>query len=229
MCMREMDILKRVPIFTGLEESDIMELKNICLKAKFQKGNIIFFEGDPGEAVHFIKSGKIKIYKSDSEGREHILNIYGPGDIFAETVLFEGGPYPASAEAIEDSVVWMIRNQDLENLFKKNIGMALKIIKILSKRLRESQEKVRNLALWDTYDRTACALHKMSLDHGINSSKGIEVDLPITRSELASMVGTSRETVTRMLMEMKKKGIIDIDKQKIIVLNESELMRCARK
>jgi len=84
------------------------------------------------------------------------------------------------------------------------------------------------LVFRDTYDRTACALHRMSLDHGVKTHKGIEVELPITRAELASMVGTSRETVTRMLSEMRRKGIIDMKRQKITVLNERELMRCVR-
>lgn len=226
--MGDLDIIKKMPIFSGLKPEELAEVKNIYLTGKYKKGKIIFFEGEPGEAVYFVKSGKIKIYKSDAEGREYILHIFGPGDIFAETVLLEGGPYPASAEAVEDSVVGMIKNQDLEELLKKNTGIAFKIMKILSYRLRESQDKIKNLVFRDTYDRTACALHKMSLDHGRKTSQGIEVELPITRTELASIVGTSRETVTRMLSEMRRKGIIDMNRHKITVLNERELMRCVR-
>jgi CRP/FNR family cyclic AMP-dependent transcriptional regulator len=226
--MSDLDIIRKIPIFSGLGPDELTEVKNIYLTGKYKKGNIIFFEGEPGEAVYFVKGGKIKVYKSDAEGREYILHIFGPGNIFAETVLLEGGPYPASAEAVEDSIVGMIKNQDLEDLLKKNTGIALKIMKILSHRLRESQDKIKNLVFRDTYDRTACALHRMSLDHGVKTHKGIEVELPITRAELASMVGTSRETVTRMLSEMRRKGIIDMNRQKITVLNERELMRCVR-
>jgi CRP/FNR family cyclic AMP-dependent transcriptional regulator len=226
--MSDLDIIKKIPIFSGLGPEELTEVQNIYLTGKYEKGNILFFEGEPGEAVYFVKSGKIKVYKSDAEGREYILHIFGPGNIFAETVLLEGGPYPASSEAVEDSVVGMIKNRDLEDLLKKNIGIALKIMKILSHRLRESQDRIKNLVFRDTYDRTACALHRMSLDHGRRTPRGIEVELPITRAELASIVGTSRETVTRMLSDMRRKGIIDMDRQKITVLNERELMRCVR-
>ena len=215
-------------LFSGLATEEISEIRNIILTGKYEKGKILFIEGESGEAVYFVKKGKIKIYKSDIEGREYILHIFGPGQIFAEAVLLEGGPYPASAVAVEDSVVGMIKNRDLEDLLKKNTEIALKIIKIMSHRLRESQDKIKNLVFKDTYARTACALHRMSLEHGTKTAKGIEVQLPITRAELGAIVGTSRETVTRMLSEMHRKGIINMDRQKITVLNETELMRCVR-
>lgn len=226
--MSEIDIIKKIPLFSELEPKELEHVKNIYLLRKYKKGQIIFIEGEPGEAVYFVKSGKIKIYKSDAEGREYILHIFGPGNIFAETVLLGGGPYPASAEAVEDSIVGIIQNQDLEELLKKHTDIALKIMKILSNRLRESQEKLMNFVFRDTFDRTACALHRMALDYGTKTPRGIEIELPITRTELAAMVGTSRETVTRMLSEMKRKGIINMDRQKIIIKNERELMRCVR-
>ncbi|NLZ54687.1 MAG: Crp/Fnr family transcriptional regulator [Thermoanaerobacteraceae bacterium] len=226
--MSDIDLIRKIPIFSGLNLEELNQVSNIYISRKYKKGQIIFFEGEPGEAVYFVKEGKIKVYKSDAEGREYILHIFGPGNIFAETVLLGGDPYPANAEAVEDSVVGVIKNSDLEELLKKNTDIAFKIMKILSNRLRESQEKLKNFVFRDTFDRTACALHKMSLEHGTKTPRGIEVELPITRTELASIVGTSRETVTRMLSEMRRKGIIDMDKQKIIVKNERELMICVR-
>jgi len=226
--MSDIDIIKKIPIFADLEPQELEKVSKIYISRQYKKGQIIFFEGEPGEAVYFVKEGKIKIYKADDEGREYILHIFGPGNIFAETVLFGSDPYPANAEAVEDSVIGLIKNRDLEELLKKNTDIAFKIIKVLSKRLRESQENIKNLVFRDTYDRTACALHKMALEHGIKTSHGIEVEMPITRSELASIVGTSRETVTRMLSEMKRKGIIDMDRQKIIIKNERALMVCVQ-
>jgi len=226
--MSDIDIIKKIPIFADLEPRELEKVSKIYISRQYKKGQIIFFEGEPGEAVYFVKEGKIKIYKADDEGREYILHIFGPGNIFAETVLFGSDPYPANAEAVEDSVIGLIKNRDLEELLKKNTDIAFKIIKVLSKRLRESQENIKNLVFRDTYDRTACALHKMALEHGIKTTNGIEVEMPITRSELASIVGTSRETVTRMLSEMKRKGIIDMDRQKIIIKNERALMVCVQ-
>lgn len=224
----EREILKKIPIFSGLSDDELGKIKELVQTARFRKGAVIFQEGDPGEAVYFVKSGKIKIYKSDEEGREYIVHIFQEGDVFAEAVLLGGASYPASAEAVEDSIVGFIKNSDLEKLISQNLQIALKIIKIMAGRLRETQEQIRNLAFRDTYDRTACMLHKICLDYGQRTQNGIEVDLPFTRQEMAALVGTSRETVTRVLSDMKKNGIIDMTRQKIIVLNEKKLMRCIR-
>ncbi|SHM17416.1 CRP/FNR family transcriptional regulator, anaerobic regulatory protein [Caldanaerovirga acetigignens] len=222
------DILKKVYIFSELSDEELVKVKRLVNTKNYKKGTVIFFEGDPGEAVFFVKSGKVKVYKGDDEGREFILHIFDEGDVFAEAVLLGGGTYPATAEAVEDSVVGFIKNEDLESFIKKSPDLAIKIIRIMAARLRDSQEKIKDLALKDTYDRTACMLHKISLDYGQRTSRGIEIDLPVTRQELAALVGTSRETVTRILSQMKKNGIIDIDRQKIIVLDERKLMRCRK-
>jgi len=124
--MSETDIIRKIPIFSDLEPEELKEVSNIYIPRKYKKGQIIFFEGDPGEAVYFVKEGKIKIYKSDPEGREYILHIFGPGNIFAETVLLGGDPYPANAEAVEDSVVGVIKNSDLESSLRKTPTLPLK-------------------------------------------------------------------------------------------------------
>ncbi|ADL08959.1 Crp/Fnr family transcriptional regulator [Thermosediminibacter oceani] len=222
------EALKKVYIFSGLSDGDLAKIRGLVNTRHYKKGTVIFFEGEPGEAVYFIKSGKVKVYKSDDEGREYILHIFGEGDVFAEAVLLGGGPYPATAEAVEDTTVAFIKNEDLERLIGQTPDLALRIIKVMASRLRDSQDKIKDLALKDTYDRTACLLHRISINYGQRTSRGIEIDLPVTRQELAALVGTSRETVTRILGQMKKQGIIDIDRQKIIVINEKMLMRCAR-
>ncbi|MCG0275125.1 MAG: Crp/Fnr family transcriptional regulator [Thermosediminibacteraceae bacterium] len=222
------EALKKVFIFSDLSDDELAKIKGLINTRNYKKGSVIFFEGEPGEAVYFVKSGKVKVYKADGEGREYILHFFGEGDVFAEAVLLEGGPYPATAEAVEDSTVGFIKNEDLEHLIKQTPDLAMKIIKIMASRLRDSQEKIKNLAFGDTYNRIACFLHRICLDHGKTTSRGIEIELPVTRQELAALVGTSRETVSRILSQMKKDGIIDIDRQKIIVLDEKKLMRCAR-
>jgi len=227
MCEHKV-LLKAIPIFSVLTPDEMKQIEKIISTSKYKKGNILFFEGEPGEGVFFIKKGKIKIYKSDEDGREYILRIFGVGDMFAEAVLLEGGPYPATAEAVEDSEIGMIKNEDLENLLLKNNRLMVKMLKVLTHRLREAQEKLKNMVFKDTYDRTSCMLHSISVEYGQRTSRGIEFKLPITRQELASLVGTSRETVTRVMSDLKREGIIDLDRQNIVVLNEQRLMRCSR-
>jgi len=139
------------------------------------------------------------------------------GDIFAESVLFVGGEYPATAEAIEDSEVIMLKNQDIENLILKNSKIALSIIKLMAKRLKNVAVIIENLALRDSIGRTASVLLTFAKERGINTKEGILLNLNLNRQDLANIVGTSRENVTRILSQMDKEGIIHLDRQKIII------------
>lgn len=211
--------LKQISVFSGLQEEYLEKIHQISLLRKYGKGRIIFMEGEPGEAFFYVRSGLVKISKLSGDGREHILHILNEGHIFAEVTLFSKTEYPATAEVLEDAEIGIIKNVDLEKLIMENPGLALQLIKYLNKRLVEAHMKIRNLALYDTYGRTAQALLKLAEDYGKKSSKGIELDLNISRQELANIVGTTRETVIRALMAFKKEHSIDIDKNTITIID----------
>ncbi|MGE5679233.1 MAG: Crp/Fnr family transcriptional regulator [Pseudomonadota bacterium] len=211
--------LRQISVFSGVQEEYLEKIHQISLLRKYGKGRIIFMEGEPGEAFFYVKSGLVKISKLSGDGREHILHILNEGHIFAEVTLFSKTEYPATAEVLEDAEIGIIKNEDLEKLIMENPGLALQLIKYLNKRLVEAHMKIRNLALYDTYGRTAQALLKLAEDYGKKSSKGIELDLNISRQELANIVGTTRETVIRALMAFKKEHSIDIDKNTITIID----------
>jgi CRP/FNR family transcriptional regulator, cyclic AMP receptor protein len=215
--MDKYDYLKQISIFSELKEEFLEKIHLISLPRKYGKGRIIIMEGEPGEAFFYVKSGLIKISKLSSDGREHILHILNEGHIFAEVTLFNKTVYPATAEVLEEAEIGMIKNQELEKVIMQNPELALQLIKYLNKRLVEAHMKIRNLALSDTYGRTAQALLKLAEDYGKKSSKGIELDLNISRQELANIVGTTRETVIRALTTFKKEHSIDIDKNTITI------------
>lgn len=217
--MSNYDYLKQISIFSQLKDEFLQKIDNISIMRSYAKGRIIFMEGEPGEAFYYIKSGLIKIYKVSSDGREHILHILNEGHVFAEVTLFSNSPYPATAEVLEDAQVGMIKNSELEKLITENAEISLELIKYLNKRLVEAQNKVRNLALYDTYGRTAQALVKLAEDYGRKTHEGVELDLNISRQELANIVGTTRETVIRVLAAFKKEKSIDLDKSSIIIKN----------
>ncbi len=216
--------LKTIPMFSGLNEEALDRISAISIMRSYEKGRIIFMEGEPGEAFFYVKSGRIKIAKLSTDGREHILHIYGKGHVFAEVTLFSKVPYPATAEVIEDAEIGMIRNSDLEKLIAKDSILALDLIRFLNSRLIEAQNKVRNLALHDTYARTAQAVIKLAEEHGKKTKDGIELDLNLSRQELANIVGTTRETCIRALMTFKKEKAIEIDKNIITIINIEKLM-----
>lgn len=217
--MDNYEYLRQISIFSELKSEYLEKIHSISLLRKYGKGRIIFMEGEPGEAFFYVKSGLVKISKLSRDGREHILHILNEGHIFAEVTLFSKTIYPATAEVIEEAEIGMIKNEDLEKVIMENPELSLQLIKYLNRRLEEAHVKIRNLALYDTYGRTAQALVKLAEDYGKKSSKGIELDLNISRQELANLVGTTRETVIRALTTFKKEHSIDIDKNTITIID----------
>ena len=215
--------LKRVPMFSDLLEEDLNMISEIILTRKYRKSMIIFMEGEPGDGLYFVKEGRVKISKMTSDGREQILHLLQQGDVFAEVTLFDGGPFPATAEVLEDSVVGIIRNQDIDRLIKNYPDLAVRLLKIMSKKLRMAQTQIRDLALKDTYGRMVGMLLKLGDEYGKECEQGLKITIPLGRQELANMIGTSRETVTRILSDFKKSKVIVLDKQEIIITNEKKM------
>jgi CRP/FNR family transcriptional regulator len=159
----------------------------------------------------------------NDEGEEKILHIFKAGDIFGEVVFFNGGNYPATAEVIEDAQVGFISNEELEELLRDNVEIALSLIRIISKRLRRAQRQIAVQYLQDTKARIVGTLLQIVKEHGVKSSEGILIDLVLPHQELAKIVGTTRETVNRVLSALKKEGIIKIERQTITVLDYDAL------
>lgn len=223
--MQGLEYLKHIPIFEDLAPADLAAINTVTIERRYKKNMIIFMEGEPGEGFHYIKSGKVKITQMATDGREHIINILGPGEVFAEVLLFNRGPYPATSVAIEDSVIGIIKNSDLENVVAENSRIALHIIQVMSKKLIHAQMKIRTLALSDTVSRTAQVLVRLSRQYGQPVAGGVQITIDMTRQDLANLVGTTRETVSRVLSSMKKDKVIDFAEHQIIILDEKSLRR----
>ena len=221
--MSNHDYLRQISIFSELESEFLEEIYKISRVRKYEKGRIIFMEGEPGEAFFYIKSGLVKVSKLSRDGREHILHVLNEGHVFAEVTLFSNTEYPATAEVLEEAEIGIIKNEDLEKVIKENPDLSLQLIKYLNKRLVEAHMKIRNLALYDTYERTAQALVKLAEDYGKKSSKGVNLDINISRQELANIVGTTRETVIRALTAFKKERLIGIEKNTITIIDLESL------
>ncbi|MDU2065739.1 MAG: Crp/Fnr family transcriptional regulator [Sporomusaceae bacterium] len=217
------DFLKNIPVFEELGETELALIAELTVTRNYKKSMIIFMEGEPGEGFYYVKSGKVKIVQASSDGREHIINILGPGEVFAEALLFRRGGYPATAVALEDSVIGMIQNKELEKAVMSHPTISLHIIKVLTQKLLNAQMKIKTLAFSDTYVRTGQNLAKLARQYGKPTKAGVEIDLDMTRQDLANLVGTSRETVTRALGSLKKERTIDLIEHKIIILDMDKL------
>ena len=164
--------LRKIPYFSNIDDHELQAIADIMIERSYDKGRVLFMEGEFGEAVHFVIEGRVKIYKTSENGKEHILYIAGPGDIFAEVILFNEVNYPATAEVMEKSRIGKIRNEDLEQVLKAHPSMAVAIIKVLNKRLIDAQQRVKSLALDNTHGRTARMLMKLAMEHGVKNRKG---------------------------------------------------------
>ncbi|GAB4268137.1 Crp/Fnr family transcriptional regulator [Thermincola ferriacetica] len=217
------EIIGNTPIFAGLEENELQQIEDIVVIRNYKKNMIIFMEGEPGEALFFIISGKVKVYKLAEDGREQILHILKEGDVFAEVVFIDKGNYPATAQVLEDSQIGLIRNDDFERLVRENPDIALSLLRVMTYRLRQAQIQIRDIALRDTYGRVASMLLMLAKEHGLTCAEGIKIDLFLSRQELANLIGTTRETVTRVLSDFNKSNIIRLDRQVITILDEKKL------
>lgn len=222
--MSTIEYLKMIPLFQGMSLEELRKIEKVTKERIYKKGSVIITEGEKSENVFIIKSGKVKIFKTSNDGREIILDIKGKSKIFAEVTLFNEGINPATVVAIENSVILSIGSQDIENIIRGYPDMALNIIKVLNRRLREAQLRVKNMAINDTYVRTAQTLLKLIDKYGVETEGGaIELTLNITREELAGLVGTSRETVSRAISQFGKEKALKIMGRRIIILDKNKL------
>lgn len=219
------DYIKELPLFDQMSDDRINTLVKITNERFYKKGKIIITEGNKGNSIFIIKSGKVKIYKTSLDGREIILDIKGEGSVFGEVTLFNNINYPATVQAIEDSYIYVIRNDDIESLIKSDSNIALEMIKILNKRLAQAQKKLKNIALNDTFVRVAQLIITLGEKYGESIEDGLVIELNLTREELANLVGTSRETISRALSQFGKEKAIEMKGRKIIIKNKGKLRK----
>lgn len=220
--------LKKTPIFSHLSDEELDSIIPQVVKRRLKKNTVVFHENDPAAAFYLVKSGRVKIYKTGPEGREQVLSILGDGQIFGDVPAFDGGPYPASAATMADSEIYLIRSEDFQALVRQHPEVALKIIRVLGQRLRQSMELVRDLSFKQVPHRLAGLLVKLAAEYGTESEAGLLIELPLSRQELADIVGTSRETITRELKKMEREGMIVVDRRQLTINDPERLRAWAR-
>jgi CRP/FNR family cyclic AMP-dependent transcriptional regulator len=211
------------PLFCSLSEEQLKEVDHLIVERIYKKGRIIFIEGEEGKAVYLLRSGRVKISTQADDGREQILHFIYPGEVFGEVVIYDGGPYPATAEVVEDSKIGMIRNSDMDRLTLSNPEIALAMLRIMSKRLRNAQRQINELALYDTFRRMVSMLMFLAAEQGVHCDRGTIIDMSLTNQDLANMIGTSRETANRILSELRKQKAIILEKKQIIIADMGRL------
>lgn len=214
-----MEQLSKVPLFHGLPVDQLQDLKRIAVEKVTAKGDLLFHEGERAEGFYVVLSGRVKIYKVSLDGKEQILHIFGEGEFFGEVPVFAGGSYPAHAEALEDSRFLFFPRAEFVALIQKEPSLAMNMLAILSLRLRRFTHLIEDLSLKEVPGRLAAYFLYMS--HRSGGSSRLELD--ITKGQLASLLGTIPETLSRILGRMSQQELIRVEGRKIELLDRGAL------
>ena len=209
--------LAKVSLFSGLSEAELEFLIARVVSRKYSPGEMVFSEGEPCAGLFVVESGSVRIFKSSPGGREHVLSIEGPGGSIAELPVFDGGNYPASVVAMEDTVLLFVSRQDFQSLCLTHPQVALKVLKVVGGRLRRLVGIIEELSFTTVRHRLGAYLLRLAQSEGRKVPQGIEITLPANNQELASQIGTVRELVSRNLSRLQAEGLISLEGRTLVV------------
>ncbi|MEO1483398.1 MAG: Crp/Fnr family transcriptional regulator [Myxococcota bacterium] len=211
------ELLRKVSFFDGLEEETLTQLSGCLKPMDFSKDALVVGQDDPGDAMFIIERGRVKVVLYGETGREMILSIFRAGDVVGEMSLLDGQPRSANVIAVEESRLLSLSRRDFVELLKTEPAIALNVLEEMSIRLRRADDIIGNLALLDVYGRVARVLVDMAERDGEDTDEGIMIKERPTQQDLASMIGTSRETVSRVLSEFQRRGFLSMQGKKILL------------
>jgi len=217
--------LENVPIFAELEEPELKRIEKLGLRKKYKKGNIVVLEKEMGAALFVIISGKVKIVRTDEDGREVILSIFGPGEFFGEMSLLDGLARSASVVALAKAELFMIHRRDFLKLLQEHPQVAISLLGELTTRLRKADTQIKSLSLKDASGRVANVILMLADDIGVFRKGKVEIDELPLQQDMANMAGTSRETVSRMIHQFIREGHLQLDGNKLTINDYEEFRK----
>jgi CRP-like cAMP-binding protein len=212
----EMEFLKSIPYFSGLEPVVLEEIRRFIFEKKYERAEIILLEGDPAQALFFLNRGAVKVFKTSPEGKEQILSIVRPGESFNDISVFDGGLNPASAQAMGEVDVYGIGRKDMEGLLKKHPEVARNVLQVMAKRVRELVVLVEDLSFRHVMGRVAKILLEYASDEAGPRPR-------LTQQEIAAMAGTAREVVGRSLKALEQDGLIRLESHRVVINDRNAL------
>lgn len=217
--MNKLWYLKQCDVFSGLGKKAMDRIGSIARGKDIPRKKIIYSPQDEGETMYILKKGRVRIFKLSVDGKLITLAILGDKDIFGAMSMIKGGTYDAYAETLEDSYICAIKQNDFYNVVKEMPEIALRLIEKINQKLREAEERIKDLVFYDVPGRIASILLKLAEQFGKDTPKGIQIGFKITHQELADMVGAARETVTVILNDFRNDNIIAIDEKYITIVD----------
>jgi CRP-like cAMP-binding protein len=221
--MDTIEMLQGMPLFAGLSKRELQTIAQITEQRRYDRYQVIIKAGDRGTALFLLTSGVVRVTVGGGLGKELILGVLYPQDFFGEMALLDGLPRSATVTALEESEVLVISQKDFLECIRKVPQVAAKMIVTLSLRLRQTDQKVGNLAFLKAPRRVARTLLDLAQGQGQRAPEGITLNLRFTRQELAELAGVTRETLTRLLMKFQEQGILTIERRKLFIPDPKKL------
>ena len=224
----EDDVVRQAPLFAALDDEAAEALAASMTRREIARGEVLFNEGDAGDRLYVIVDGKVKLGRASGDGRENLLAVLGPGEMFGELSAFDPGPRNATATAISDAVLLGLGTDDLTRWLAGRPDVARQMLRALARRLRRTNENLADLVFSDVPGRVAKALLDLSERFGHPTHDGLRVAHDLTQEELAQLVGASRETVNKALADFAARGWLRLDQRAVVLLDIERLRRRAR-
>ncbi len=216
--MVDLELLRKVGFFSELEAKDLAAIRDVAEVRPFQKGKLLFCEGDRGDALYLVLKGKVKATLLAEDGREIILSLLGPGEIVGEMALFDAEERrSATVETLEDSELMVLSGQAFLGVMASRPGIAMNVIRTLSQRLRDTSCRIRNLVFLDTYSRVGRYLVELARKQGRELADGSLFVMRPTHQEIANYLGTTRETVSRSMHDLQEQGLLRVVGRRVIL------------
>ncbi|MBT2690073.1 Crp/Fnr family transcriptional regulator [Bacillus sp. ISL-47] len=224
--MRKEEIEKRigsVPLFKELNKEELAPIVEIAQTRFYKQKMYVFMQGDPIDRVFFIHSGKVKIYKTDFSGREQIVSVLEAGEMFPHAGFFRKGLYPAHAEIMEEAQLIAIPIDRFEQILISYPELCIKLFKVLGEKIIDLQNRLEEQILHNTHEQIIMLLLRLCKTNGVKADEVYKITTHFTNRELANMIGTSRETVSRTINHLKKKGYLATDESGYFLIDRSQL------
>ncbi len=222
------EVLRQAPLFSGLDDEAAEALGASMLENKLGRGEVLFHEGDEGNRLYVVTEGKVKLGRSSADGRENLLAILGPGQMFGELSLFDPGPRSATVTAVTDCTMGSLSHDELGGWLTGRPEVARGLLEQLAARLRKANDVVADLVFSDVPGRVAKALLDLSSRFGRVADDGVHVHHDLTQEELAQLVGASRETVNKALADFASRGWLRLEARSVVLMDVERLKRRAR-
>lgn len=218
------NLLQRFPVFSSLTDYEIEPIVDLAKHRLYRNGSHIFLQGDKLTNVYFIHQGNVKIYRTDLHGKEQIVNVLQPGDMFPHQGFFRQDNYPAHAEAIGDIILIYIPIQSFEDFLVNHPEICIKLFRVLGDIIVDLQNRLGEKILYNTYEQIIMLLLRLVKSHGEEiNHEYIRITTQFTNRELANMIGSSRETVSRTLTKLRSKNCIHTDHDGYLLVNPEAL------